>query len=280
MALIARGASYTYGKGSEFQQPAVASVDVALDVDDGPLLVAGRTGSGKSTLLRLLSGLLVPDSGNVDADGCAVADSGPAPSGIGLVFQSPESQLFAESVLADVMFGPLNLGAADDDARATAEAALESVGLDPCEFGERSPFSLSGGEARRVAIAGVLAMKPRYLLLDEPLAGLDAEGRALILDLIKRVSDKAAVAVVSHDIEEVLGVCRRVLVLEGGRTAFLGDTTRLLADPDPLTAAGLAVPALLALRSAAAQRGVDLTDVVLDPIAIADAIRLSRGGVV
>ena len=174
MGLTVEGAGHVYGNGTAWAQRALGGV--SLTVESGELVaVLGATGSGKSTLLRLMTGLLAPTEGRVlvdDEEACAALARGR----VGLVFQRPEAQLFAETVVDDVAFGPRNLGASLADSRVAARAALRAVGLDPAVFGQRSPFTLSGGEARRVAVAGVLAMRPAYLLLDEPTAGLDAHG--------------------------------------------------------------------------------------------------------
>ena len=214
MALVADALSYTYGAGTSFAAPALKDVSLALDAGD-LLLVVGATGSGKSTLLRLLSGLLDPDAGTVLVDSEPVGK----PGRVGIVFQNPETQFFAETVLDDVSFGPRNLRVPDVDAAACE--ALEAVGLPAAIFGSRSPFTLSGGEARRAAVAGVLAMRPAYLLLDEPTAGLDRIGRDAVLGAISAVRDRTGVLVVTHD-HRALDVFDSLLEMEDGKLSEAG----------------------------------------------------------
>lgn len=277
MALILDKVGFAYGQGTRFATPALRDVD--LTVSRGELtLVLGPTGSGKSTLLRLAAGLLRPSSGRVTLDGTVAAGviAGER-GGVGLLFQSPEAQLFAETVVQDVAFGPANQGRSPEEARADALGALVSVGLDPESFGDRSPFTLSGGEARRVACAGVLASHPGYLLLDEPTAGLDADGRAAIIDLVVGLKSQAGIAVVTHDAEEFLPYCDRVLVIDGGASAFSGTRDELLGDVSVLEAAGLYVPDVLHVQLAAVRHGLALQCFELDPQRIAAA--LVRAGV-
>lgn len=254
MALTASGAAYIYDAGTGYANTGVRGAD--LEVEPGQVaLVLGPTGSGKSTLLKMLAGLLRPTSGAVTADGASL--TGPsrvARGAVGLVFQDPESQLFAETVAADVAFGPSNLGSSRDDAATRASEALVAVGLDPGEFGSRSPFGLSGGEARRVAIAGVLAMRPRYLLLDEPTAGLDAGGRAAVCAAVASLKRDTGIVVVTHDAEQFLELANHVLVLHRGETSFAGPVTKLLEQPEVLSRAGLLVPEVIRAQVLAEER--------------------------
>jgi energy-coupling factor transport system ATP-binding protein len=259
-----------------FATPALRDVD--LHVDRGQLvLVLGATGSGKSTLLRIAAGLLTPDVGSVTLGSTVVtgplADADP---GVGLVFQSPEVQLFADSVETDVSFGPQNLGMAEEDARLEARAALRMVGLDPEVFADRSPFSLSGGEARRVAIAGVLAMRPGYLLLDEPTAGLDLAGRLSVRAIISSMREQAGVVVVTHDAEEFLGIADRVVLLAEGRVAFDDPTDELVRHPDVFASAGLRPPEVLRAQMLAAEKGLPVECCSLDPTRAAAALLAVR----
>ncbi len=278
MSLRLDTVSYTYAPGTSYAQAALRGV--TLEVDRGELaLVVGATGSGKSTLLRVAAGLLAADEGTATLDGDVLTPE-TARGRIGLVFQHPESQLFAESVLADVAFGPRNLGAEDAEADRLAVEALEAVGLDPDAFRERSPFALSGGEARRVAIAGVLAMRPSYLLLDEPTAGLDARGRAAVRQALERIRDEVGIVVVSHDAEEFLGEAGDVLVLEDGTTAYSGTVAQLLAEPSPLRESGVGLPPLLEAQVLAAELGCAPRQLAATPEAAASLIAeaLGRGG--
>lgn len=268
MALIAHRLGYTYGRNTGFAVEAVRDID--LEVAPGMLvLVAGTTGSGKSTLLRLLAGLLEPGAGSVSVDGVAPS-AREARGAVSIVFQNPESQFFAETVLADVAFGPRNLGAGDPDSEAAQ--ALAAVGLDPEAFGGRSPFTLSGGEARRVAIAGALAMRAPYLLLDEPTAGLDAAGRRDVVAAIVRERERAGCVVVTHDPEEFLAHADGVIVLAGGTSVFAGPVASVYERADEYLAAGVRLPELVRTQLLARERGADLPRMELDPTAAADAL--------
>ncbi len=275
MSLTLESVGYVYAPGTAFAQRALAAVSLA--VAPGELvLVLGSTGSGKSTLLRIGAGLLAADEGTATLDGTALGRSS-ARGAVGLVFQDPEAQLFAETVLADVMFGPRNLGRTAAEAEILAREALSVVGLDPERFAERSPFALSGGEARRAAIAGVLAMRPRYLLLDEPTAGLDARGRASVRDVVRTARRSAGVVVVSHSAQEFLAEADRVLVLARGEAVFNGPADALIADPSPFAEAGLSAPEVLRFQLLARERGADPGPFTLDPEVAARNVRRARG---
>lgn len=277
MSLRLSDVGYTYGEGTAFATRALAGVELAFDPGE-VVLMLGATGSGKSTLLRVAAGLISPGSGKVTLDGTVV--DGPLAStrpGVGLVFQSPETQLFAETLEADVMFGPLNQGLTDDEAREEARRALVAVGLDPDGFGPRSPFSLSGGEARRAAIAGVLAMAPGYLLLDEPTAGLDLGGRSAIRDVVAAARERAGVVVVTHDAEEFLGLADRVVLLAEGSVVFDGAVDTLVQDPSPLARAGLRAPEVLRAQMLARDAGTGPDRFSLDPSVVAAALAEARG---
>lgn len=268
MALVARDLGYTYSAGAHYQVRALSGV--TLELQRGELLViAGSTGSGKSTLLKLLAGLLQPASGGVAVDG-EPPGSRASRGRVAIVFQNPESQFFAETLLADVGFGPRNIGVADPEA--AASAALEAVGLDPESFGSRSPFTLSGGEARRGAIAGALAMGAPYLLLDEPTAGLDARGRRDVLYAIAAERMRAGVVVVTHDPDEFFSSATRVLALDAGVPAFDGTVAELTADPSAYEAAGLRLPDVVRAQVLARDRGAVLPVIELEPHAAARSL--------
>ena len=275
MALNLDNVCFAYPAASGSGESAI--IDVSLVVEPGELvLVLGATGSGKSTLLRVASGLLESSSGSATIDGVPLARA-TARGAIGLVFQDAEAQLFAESVLDDVAFGPANLGASKDDARGSARKALERVGLPAEQFATRSPFGLSGGEARRAAIAGVLAMSPRYLLMDEPTSGLDARGRDAVRAIISAERERCGVAVMSHSAAEFLADASRVLLLAGGRAAFWGEPRDLTARPALFAEAGLVAPDVLRVQELAAQRGVALGEYTLDA-EVAAAALVAAGG--
>lgn len=237
--------SFRYARGTALERQALT--DISFFVEPGSFtFIVGQTGSGKSTLLRIASGLIPPESGSATVEGNPIE-----PPEVGLVFQQPESQLFAETVFDDILFGPRNLGLvhSSEESESVVREVLDAVGLDYETFHARSPFSLSGGQARRVAIATVLAMRPRYLLLDEPTAGLDAEGRAFVHALIRKLlSQGVGVVVVSHDIDEFLPRAQKVFLLSRGKGIWSGLSQDLIADPAPFGRAGLNVPALTAFQ--------------------------------
>jgi len=275
VALTLEAVSYTYGRGRPYAVPALQRVSVSVEPNSLTLLV-GATGSGKSTLMRLLAGLLAPDEGRSLLDGEPLV-SARARGVVGLVFQDPESQLFADTVLDDVAFGPRNLGLSASEATDRAEVALVSVGFDPARHGGRSPFSLSGGEARRVAIAGVLAMRPRYLLADEPTAGLDAAGRTAVRELLLAERRTAGVLVVSHAAEEFLADADAVIVLSEGAVVWSGPASDVRRDPEILSRAGLRAPDVLETQRLAAERfGFD-AGFTLEPRAAAEALAAAAG---
>jgi energy-coupling factor transport system ATP-binding protein len=269
MALIARSLSFAYDEGTSVATPVLAAVN--LTVERGETVVCvGATGSGKSTLLRLCAGLLEPTAGEVAVDDAPALARGT----VGIVFQNPESQLFAETVAADVAFGPRNLGIPDVEV-AVADA-LNAVGLDAAAFSDRSPFTLSGGEARRVAIAGVLAMRTPYLLLDEPTAGLDSHGRRAVLEAIRRTSAHTGILVVTHDAEEFLPWVDRVIALHEGRVLFEGAPAALAEEPALWAGAGLALPQLVLAQHLARQRGVHMPTIALDVEGAARALAAGK----
>jgi len=265
VALVADTVSYSYAAHTSFTTAALAGVSVRVEVGE-VVLVVGATGSGKSTLLRLLAGLLEPAAGTVSVDGQPAS----ARAGIGLVFQNPEMQFFAETVAADVAFGPKNLGLPEPET--VAGRALRSVGLDPEAFGGRSPFGLSGGESRRVAIAGVLAMEPRYVLLDEPTAGLDLRGREAVLGALEAVCERSGVLVVTHDPEQFLALADRVVVLQAGAVAFAGDVRAFMEHLGAGGADGLRPPEFVRVSLLLRERGLDIRVLELEPIAAARAV--------
>ncbi len=230
MALRLTDVGHVYGEGTPWASRALEGVD--LELERGELaLVLGPTGSGKSTLMLAAAGLLDPTEGTVACDGRPAGKDGFGGL-VGLVFQDPEAQLFAETVLEDVAFGPRNLGVSDEEAREVARDALSRVGLDPGLYEQRSPFALSGGEARRAAIAGVMAMGAPYLLLDEPTAGLDADGRSRVRSIVAEARKDSGVLVVTHDAEAFLGQADRLVVLEGGSVLRAGDVADVVSDSE------------------------------------------------
>ncbi len=267
MLVEVRNVTYTYNEGLPFETTALEDVSFSLRPGCFSALI-GHTGSGKSTLLQILCGLIEPGAGSVLADGTDLYEkTGAALAArrrIGMVFQYPEHQLFGETVLADVCFGPKNLGLSDDECRERAFESLRLVGLDPDEKAGISPFSLSGGERRRAAIAGVLAMRPELLILDEPAAGLDPKGCGEMSALMRSLNEEGTgILLVSHDMDEVAALAKQVLVLNGGRVAMEGTCEEVFSRGGELARMGLSLPAPAAFMSAMAQRGYPTEGVAL-----------------
>ncbi len=260
--------NHIYGQGTAFEQYALK--DVNFTIEDGEFIgLIGHTGSGKSTLIQHLNGLLKASSGtisyngeNIDREGC---DKKVLRSKVGLVFQYPEHQLFEIDVFTDVCFGPKNLGLSREEVETRAKEALEQVGLDE-HFYRQSPFELSGGQKRRVAIAGVLAMKPEVLILDEPTAGLDPRGRDEILDEISLLhkQNKMTIILVSHSMEDMAKYADRLLVMNHGELAFDGKPREVFLHYKELEKMGLAAQItyiVQELREGGAAISADLTTV-------------------
>lgn len=248
--------------------------DVSLTVEPGEFLgVAGHTGSGKSTLIQHMNGLVHPTCGRVTADGADLAEKEVASrvrSQVGLVFQYPENQLFANTVYDDVAFGPRNMKLDEAEVDRRVREAMELVGLDLDAIGERSPFDLSGGQQRRVAFAGVLAMEPELLVLDEPVAGLDPLSRADFLALIARFHARGmTVVMVSHSMEDLAALSDRILVLSEGRVFALGTPAQVFADAASLKAVGLGAPAPQAFASSLRDAGFSLPRELYDETSLA-----------
>lgn len=254
--------SHTYQAGSPFQS--VALHDVTFNIEDGELLaLIGHTGSGKSTLAQHLNGLLKPTSGRVLLDGQDIndkaADRRALRHQVGLVFQYPEHQLFEETVARDVAFGPKNLGLSADEQDARVREALSRVGLSYDEIAPKSPFELSGGQMRRVAMAGVLAMRPRILVLDEPAAGLDPHGRERILNIIKDLhASGTTVVMISHSMDDVAQLATRIVVMARGTVVMQGAPGEVFSRAEELQALGLDVPQTCKLSQRLRQMGVPM----------------------
>jgi energy-coupling factor transport system ATP-binding protein len=253
--------THVYLPGTPFAVTALR--EVSLTIGKGEFVgIIGQTGSGKSTLIQHFNGLLKPASGRILLEGREVVPGkGESPVAlrrrVGLLFQFPEQQLFEETVLADVAFGPRNMGLTRGEAEARAESALQAVGLAAYQYADRSPFSLSGGEMRRAAIAGVLAMEPEMLVLDEPLAGLDPAGRQEVLQLIAALRRERGMTVVlvSHSMEDVARFADRLFVLAEGELKLAGTPEEIFTDVDSLERLGLALPQLAQLMHSLRRAG-------------------------
>ncbi|HPX70592.1 MAG TPA: energy-coupling factor transporter ATPase [Bacillota bacterium] len=261
MRIEVKDLCHVYSPGLPYETVALDGISFCCEPGEFVGLI-GRTGSGKSTLLQHINGLLKPSSGTVLADGVDINEKSEEARAlrrrIGLVFQYPEYQLFEESVIKDVCFGPKNQGLSEEDCKARAEKALRLVGLDPDEKGQASPFTLSGGEKRRAAIAGVLAMEPEVLILDEPTAGLDPKGRRDILMMIENVrkTQNITILLVSHSMDDVAALAERVLVIEKGRVLMNASTEEVFARGGELRAIGLSRPSASRLLDMLADRGL------------------------
>lgn len=244
--LEVKNLSHTFGTGTPDKKVAVN--DISFSLDEGEILgIIGHTGSGKSTLLAHLNGLMKPTEGSVFINGKDIWENPKeitkVRSTVGLVFQYPEYQLFEDTVYKDICFGPENLGLTGEELDKTVRNAAEIMKIDE-ELFEKSPFDLSGGQKRRVAIAGVLAMNPKVIVFDEPTAGLDPIGKATIFKAICEYRDKnnAVVIIVSHSMEEVAAICDKVLVMSEGRAVSFGKTREVFSNADMLKSLGLNVP--------------------------------------
>ena len=254
--------SYIYEQGTAMQTSALQ--DVTLEIPDNQFIgLIGHTGSGKSTLVQLLNGLLKPSSGRVLYNGEDIHSDGydkkALRAAVGLVFQYPEHQLFEVDVLSDVMYGPKNLGLDDAECKKRAVEALSHVGMEE-EYYKTSPFDLSGGQKRRVAIAGVLAMRPRILILDEPTAGLDPKGRDEILGLISRMKKEYSMTIilVSHSMDDVARYVERIIVMGGGKKIFDNTPEGVFRHYKELEDLGLSAPQITYIMHLLKERGLDV----------------------
>lgn len=258
---------HVYMPKSPFEKVALDNVNI--EINDGEFVaLIGHTGSGKSTLIQHMNGLLKPTSGRIIVDGEDITKAGVKLTDIrkkvGLVFQYPEYQLFEETIEKDIEYGPRNLGLDQEEITRRVKSAMKMVGLDYEEYRNQSPFDLSGGQKRRVAIAGVIAMEPKVLILDEPTAGLDPKGRDDILAQIKTLHDeyKMTIILVSHSMEDVGKMAERIIVMNEGKVALEGTPAKVFKEVDTLEKIGLAVPQVTYLMRALKEKGFDISDEV------------------
>ena len=262
MPVEARELTHTYNADSPFESTALDKV--SFTIHDGEFIgIIGHTGSDKSTLIQHLNGLLKPTGGTVIVNGMDLADKGTnmkeVRRTIGLVFQYPEYQLFEETVEKDIAFGPKNLGLDEKKIATRVRDAMRLVDLDYAQFANKSPFELSGGQKRRVAIAGVLAMEPDILILDEPTAGLDPYGRDYILGLVENWHKLGrTILMVSHSMDDVARFADRIFVMNHGRLEMQGTPDEVFAEEERLRSMGLDVPAVTTLAGELSRRGFDL----------------------
>lgn len=273
---------HAYMRGTPMEAVAVDGVTLRVHAGESVAII-GPTGSGKSTLIQHFNGLLRPTRGRVLVDGRDIwaphADRRRARREIGLLFQFPEYQLFDETVRSDVSYGPRNLGLSADEVAARADDALRAVGLDPGRFGDRSPFSLSGGEMRRVALAGVLAMRPRMLVLDEPTAGLDPRGRREVLERIECLHRQGlTIVMVTHSMDDAAQIARRIVIMHAGRILMDGKPAAVFACEDDLVKIGLALPQGARLMRELRRRGLPASDALTLAEARRAIVALVRDG--
>lgn len=283
MPIKVENVTYIYMQGTSFESKALDNV--SIEIADGELLgLIGHTGSGKSTLVQNLNGLLKPTSGKIFVDDMDITEKGNSLKSIrqkvGLVFQYPEYQLFEETVYKDVAFGPRNLGFTEDNIDKKVKQAIKMVGLNFEDIKDKSPFDLSGGQRRRVAIAGVLAMDPKVLILDEPTAGLDPRGRDSILNEIKMLHDKygKTIILVSHSMEDVAKLVNRIVVMNKGKCVMTGSPREIFKMSDQLVSMGLGVPQVTMLAKKLKEKGINIReDILTVDEAKAELLRFLRG---
>lgn len=265
MSIKIENLTHTYMKGSPFEKKALDNINIEINEGEFVALI-GHTGSGKSTLIQHINGLLKPDSGKIIIDGIDITDKDANLNSIrkkvGLVFQYPEYQLFEETIEKDIAFGPKNLGLSDDDIEKRVKRAMNMVGLEYDKYKDKSPFEVSGGQKRRVAIAGVVAMEPKVLILDEPTAGLDPKGRDEILGKIKDLQKEYSMTIllVSHSMEDVAKLADRILVMNGGKCILDGTPKEVFSEADTLESVGLAVPQVTYLAKELKKRNFNISD--------------------
>ena len=265
MSIKIENLTYVYMPKTPFEKKALDNVN--LEIEDGEFLaVIGHTGSGKSTLIQHLNGLLKPASGKIYVDGTDITDKDTKlvdiRKKVGLVFQYPEYQLFEETIAKDIAYGPSNLGLNEDEILKRVKKSMEMVGLNYEEYKDISPFELSGGQKRRVAIAGVIAMEPKVLILDEPTAGLDPAGRDDILEQIKLLHEKynMTIILVSHSMEDVGKLAEKIIVMNDGHIELQGKPKEVFKEIDTLEKIGLAVPQVTYLMRELKKKGFNVSE--------------------
>ena len=277
MSIEVKNISYVYMPKSPYER--LALDDVSITIPEGKITaIAGHTGSGKSTLIQHLNGLISPTSGSVLADGVDIAAKGQAARAarrsVGMVFQYPEHQLFEETVEQDIAFGPKNYGMSPEEISERVRFAMDFVQLDYKEYSQRSPFQLSGGQMRRAAIAGVVALKPKYLVLDEPTAGLDPKGREELMQRIMKLhrQEKNTIILVSHSMDDIARFADNVVIMNRGRVLMEGTPHEVFVREDFIRQAGLDVPQITNIVKALKIRGWDISSNIYTMDEAVDAI--------
>ena len=260
MPIAVENVSYTYLPGTPFEHQALKNV--SFTIEDGEFVgIIGHTGSGKSTLIQIISSLIPQTAGRVLIDGVDYsqkdADKKKLRRTVGVVFQYPEYQLFEETIAKDIAYGPRMTGIPEEELENRTQVAMELVGMDYETYKDKSPFELSGGEKRRAAIAGVMAMQPEVLILDEPTAGLDPKGRDLVLEQVAAYQKEngTTVLLVSHSMEDIARVAKTVLVMNGGQVAMYAPTPEVFSRAEELRAIGLAIPSVTRIFMGLREKG-------------------------
>lgn len=284
MSVIVKNLTYIYDEGMPFASKAID--DISFEIKDNDFVgLIGHTGSGKSTLIQHLNGLLKPSSGQIIVNGFNITDKDlnltEIRKRVGIVFQYPEYQLFEETVEKDIAFGPGNLGLDEEEISKRVRKSMEAVGLDYETYKDKSPFDLSGGQKRRVAIAGVIAMNPEVLILDEPTAGLDPGGRDEIFNLIKKLHHDNNITIIlsSHSMDDMAKLAQTIIVMNHGKIEFMGTPREVFTShADRLREIGLDVPQVLELATKLRNKGFDIRPDVLTVEEIKDEIlKVMRG---
>ena len=268
MSIKLSDVNYTYMKDTPFEKTGIKNIN--LEISEGEFVaIIGHTGSGKSTFVQHLKGLLTPDSGTVIIDDVNInqntVSAKAAKNKVGIVFQYPEQQLFEETVYKDVIFGPKNMGIPEEELENIAKQSLEFVSLDYEKYKNRSPFQLSGGQMRKVAIAGVIALKPQYLILDEPAAGLDPVGRDDLFEKISKLYQETGMTVIliSHNMDDVARLAQRLIVMNNGEISIDDKPEQVFKYKEKLVAAGLALPQITELMSKLKQQGLAVEENII-----------------
>lgn len=266
MSIRIENLNHIYGRGTPFEK--LALENISLEIQSGDFVgLIGHTGSGKSTLVQHINGLLKPSSGNIVVDGVDIREKGvdmkSVRQKVGLVFQYPEHQLFEETIYKDIAFGPKNLDLSEAEVDERVREAMDMVDLDFEEYRNRSPFELSGGQKRRVAIAGVLAMKPTTLILDEPTAGLDPRGRDELLSQLKRLNtmeDRMTIILVSHSMDDIAELVDNIVLMNRGKIGMVGRPSEIFKRVDEVESFGLSAPQVTYLMKALKVKYPDIDD--------------------